>query len=547
MTILTAPLRANTTHDRSRGQPRSYAGTGHVLRFIVRRDRVRAPVWIVAVVGVVVASTASVIDLYSTPDDLASYATVVRADAALAAITGPGYGLDDPSQAAIVMNEMSMFTLVGVALILVFMVIRHTRAEEETGRAELVRSAPVGRHAALVAAMVWVGAIAVTIAVFVTLGMLLWLPFVGSLAFGAAIAALGLVSVGVAAVTAQIASTARAANSIAGALLGLAFLVRAVGDLGNGWLSWLSPIGWAQGIRAYAHERWWVLVPLLVLATSSMAGAVALSARRDLGHGLLAQRQGVPSAGPRLSSPLGLAVRLQRVSVISWAIGIGILGLFMGLVADQANALADNEAVAQILSQAGSGTLTESFLATIMLMNALLASGFFVSSTLRLRSEERDLRVSPILATPVSRREWLWSHPTVAILGGTGVMLFGGLLTGLGDAVGVGDSKAIVPLIAAAFAWLPALFVMVAIPVALIGVAPRLAPLVWLVVAHATIVGILGRTLGMAQWMRDLSPFEHTPQLPAQGFDIVPIAAQLAVAAALIAIGTVGIRHRDLD
>lgn len=547
MTTLTASPIAATTDDHSRSQPRSYAGMGNVLRFIARRDRVRAPVWIVGVVGAVIAGTASVINLYGTPDDLASYATVVRADAAVAAISGPGYGLDHPTQGAIVMNEMSMFTLVGVALILAFMVVRHTRAEEETGRAELVRSAPVGRHAALVAAMIWVGSIAVTIAVLVTLGMLLWLPLVGSVAFGAAIAALGLVAVGVAAVTAQIASTARAASSIAGALLGGAFLLRAVGDLGNGWLSWLSPIGWAQGIRAYAHERWWVLVPLLVVAAASMAGAVALSARRDLGHGLLTQRPGVPNGSPRLSSPLALAVRLQRVGVIGWALGIGILGLFMGLVADQADALAGNEAVAKMLSQQGSGTLTQSFLATIMLMNALLASGFFVSSTLRLRSEERDLRVSPMLATPVSRRQWLWSHPTVAVVGGTGVMVFGGLLTGLGDAIGVGDSKEVVPLIAAAFVWLPALFVMAAIPVAAIGVAPRVAPVAWLVVAYAAIVGILGRTLGMAQWMRDLSPFEHTPQLPAQAFDVVPIAVQLAVAGGLIAIGTFGIRRRDLD
>lgn len=547
MTTLTTAPNATPTDNLARTQPHSYAGLGTVLGFIARRDRVRVPVWILGVVGVVMAGTASVVGLYSTPADFASYATVARADAAVKAITGPGYGLDDPTQGAIVMNEMSMFTLVGVALVLIFMVVRHTRAEEETDRAELVRAGPVGRHAALAAAIIWVSSTVIVISVLVTLSMLIWLPLAGSVAFGAAIAVLGFVFIGVAAVAAQIASTARAANSIAGALLGGAFLLRAVGDLGNGWVSWMSPIAWAQGIRAYAGERWWVLLPLLVLGAVLMIGAVALSARRDLGHGLLSQRPGVPHGSPALSTPLALAVRLQRASVVGWAIGIGVLGLFMGLVADQANALADNEAVAEIMAQAGSGTLTESFLATIMLMVALLASGFFVSSALRLRSEERSLRVSPMLATPVSRREWLWSHPTVALVGGTLVMVAGGLLTGIGYALSVGKLNEIGPLIAAALVWLPALFVMAAIPVALIGIAPKWAPVVWIAVVYAAIVGILGQTLGMAQWMRDISPFEHTPQLPAQGFDLLPIVIQLAVAAALIAVGTIAIQRRDLD
>lgn len=546
MTTIAEARASDATGNASRTQPRSYAGVGHLLGFIARRDRVRAPAWILGVTGVVVAGSASVVGLYSTPEDFATYASVATADAAVKAITGPGYGLDDPTEGAIVMNEMSMFTLVGVALIVIFMVVRHTRAEEETDRAELVRAAPVGRHAALVATMIWVGGITVAIGVLVALGMLLWLPFAGSVAFGSSIVGLGLVFIGVAAVTAQLASTARTANSLGGIVLGVAYVLRAVGDLGNGWLSWLSPIGWAQGIRAYADERWWVLIPLLLTAAVLMLGSVELSARRDLGHGLLTQRPGASVAGPRLSTPLALALRLQRTSVIGWLIGIALLGFFMGLVADQADALAENEAVAEFFAQAGGASLTESFLSTIVLMLALLATGFFVSAALRLRSEERDLRVAPMLATPVSRREWLWSHPTVALVGGSIVMLAGGLLTGVGYATSVGDWSEIAPLLGAALVWLPALFVLAAFPVALVGLAPRLAPLAWAGVGYVVLVGLLGQTLDMPQWMRDLSPLEHTPQLPAEAFDVVPIVIQTAVTVALIAVGTVALQRRDI-
>ena len=59
----------------------------------------------------------------------------------------PVTGLDDPTTGAIWRNEASVWTLVVVSILGIVMTTRHTRLEEETSRAELVRSAPVGRHA----------------------------------------------------------------------------------------------------------------------------------------------------------------------------------------------------------------------------------------------------------------------------------------------------------------------------------------------------------------------------------------------------------------
>ena len=49
-------------------------------------------------------------------------------------------------------------------------------------------------------------------------------------------------------------------------VLGASFAIRAIGDAGPHWLSWLSPLGWGQAVRAYGDERWWVLLLLLALA-----------------------------------------------------------------------------------------------------------------------------------------------------------------------------------------------------------------------------------------------------------------------------------------
>jgi ABC-2 type transport system permease protein len=58
--------------------------------------------------------------------------------------------------------------------------------------------------------------------------------------------------------------------------------------------------------------------------------AYALSARRDLGAGLLPARLGVASASPRLDSPLALAWRLHRGSLFTWTAGAVVFGILLG-------------------------------------------------------------------------------------------------------------------------------------------------------------------------------------------------------------------------
>ena len=118
-----------------------------------------------------------------------------------------------------------------VALASIMLMVRHTRAEEETGRAELTGSAVVGRHARLAAALLVVGgadlvAAGGTIAALIGYG----LPVAGSLAFGLAVAGAGVVFAAVAAVAAQFVEHSRTATGGAAALYGLAFILRAVGD-----------------------------------------------------------------------------------------------------------------------------------------------------------------------------------------------------------------------------------------------------------------------------------------------------------------------------
>src|SRR5208282_3297018 len=153
----------------------------------------------------------------------------------------------------------------------IYIVVRHTRADEEAGRLELVGSAVVGRQAALTAGLLT--AVSANVAVAALLSVVLsavGLPATGSVAFALAIGASGLAFTGIAAVTAQLASGARGARGICFGVLGAAFMLRAIGDSagpsGPSWLAWTSPLGWVELTRPFDGQRWWVLaLPCAVL------------------------------------------------------------------------------------------------------------------------------------------------------------------------------------------------------------------------------------------------------------------------------------------
>ena len=77
----------------------------------------------------------------------------MQANPAAVLLSGPGYGLDDYTLGAMVANEVALAVMVAAAIMSIQLVVRNTRAEEESGRAELVRAGVVGRRAALTAAL----------------------------------------------------------------------------------------------------------------------------------------------------------------------------------------------------------------------------------------------------------------------------------------------------------------------------------------------------------------------------------------------------------
>lgn len=531
---------AVTAARRTDGGAHHLAGTGALLRLALRRDRVMLPIWVLVLGLMVVSGGSSIESLYDTPASRAQAAVTMTSNSSLRSMYGPVFG---DSVGALVAWRFGVFTAVLAAIMSLIVVVRHTREEEETGRQELLSSAMVGRRAPLTAALLaaLVGNAGLTL--IITAG-LAGRGAGSALALGLAVGLTGMVFATMAAIAAQLTESARAAKGLTSAVLGLAFILRAAGDAGRAdggsVLTWLSPIGWAENVRAFAGDRWWVL--LLSAGAVAIQGFVAyeLTSRRDVGMSFLPARPG-PAEG-RLATAGGLAWRLQRGGLLGWTVGFLVAGIvFGGMVEGAADLVGDNpQARAVFERMGGAQALTEAFLAAMLGIFGMVASLFVVGSVLRLHSEETSERAEPVLANAVGRLRWAAGHLVIAWAGSVLIML----AAGLGMYVSYG--RELGPILGAAAVQLPAVWLLGSLAVLLHGAFPKAAVAAWAVAGLSLAVGWIGPALNLPQSVLNLSPFGHLPKLPGAEMAWPPVLVLLAGAVVLVAAGLAGLRRRDI-
>lgn len=527
----------------------SFAGTGSLVRLILRRDRVLIPIWIFFMALLPMSLASGTAAIYTTDAERQEYIHDLGSSPLLLLF----YGVTpaDASLGALIFWR-SATGIVIMSLIGLLTVIRHTRVEEEAGRRELIGSTVVGRNASLAAALVAVSGASLVMGLLVALGMVSQqTPAVGAFAMGLAWAAAGIVFAAIGAVTAQLTTGAGSARGLGISLLGLAFALRGVGDTTDlTWLSWLSPLGWVYKVQAYTLNQWWLfgLMALFTLALSYVA--IALSARRDLGAGLLPPRLGPAQAAPSLRSPLALAWRLHRGALFAWSAGFAVFGLLVGGIAETAGTLLEKNAqITEIMERlGGKSAIVDVYIVGCLGLCAIVVSGYAIGAALKMRTEEASLRTEPILAGSVGRLQWAAGHLVFALLGPAVVMGVAGLSMGLIHGLNTGNVGREIPrVLAGAMVQLPAIWILSALTVAAFGLLPRLSTAIgWIALSVCLLLGQVGALLQLSQSILDISPFTHIPRVPGSNPQWTPLFVLIAIAAALIAAGLSGFRRRDI-
>ncbi|NEW48937.1 ABC transporter permease [Nocardia cyriacigeorgica] len=524
----------------------SVAGTISLLRFALRRERFTLPLWLFGLGVLMTMQSVGSQRFYGAPEKLAQLRATVGASAAALATGGPARLLD--TIGGEVLFEIFTYLAIVAALMNLFVIGRYTRSDEETGRAELIRSTRVGRRAPAVAALA-LAAIADCAAALVVFGAAAatGLPTGGSLLTGVAVGGIGFSFAAATTLAAQIFENPRSVYGSVTLAIAAAYVLRAVGDVGNDAIAWTSPIGWGQRSYPFVVDRWWPALLFPIASAALIAAAFFVLERRDFGAGLFRYGTGRPTASVLLGSPLGLAWRLQRAVLAAWVFGVFMLGVAYGSFAESIEQyLADNPAIAAYLP-GGVEDAVDSYLVLTISITSLLAAAYGVAAALRARSEEAAGRADTLLAGPIARGTWLGSHLTVVLAGSALVTIAGGLGGGVSYGMTISDPAQPARLAAAALVYVPAVWVIIALAVLGFGWIPRAAAAVaWAVFAYCVVAILFTDAFDLPEWFEAASPFRHATQAPLEDAAAMPILALLVTAAALLAVGFVGFRHRDV-
>ncbi|MGH8878044.1 MAG: ABC transporter permease [Stackebrandtia sp.] len=523
-------------------------GTGKLIRLILRRDRFLLPAWVLFASLFPMTLASGIEEIY--PDDKAreSATVLVNASPGFVAMMGKVY---EPTIGALVAWRGSLLVLM-LGAICALTVIRHTRADEEAGRRELIGSTVVGRHANLIAALV-----VTTVASLVVGGVIAAavsgqnLHGEGSLLLGAQYAASGILFACVAAVCAQLTEGAGPARGFVFIVLGAALLLRMGGDIaGDGaWMTWASPAGWLEQLKPFADNNWHVLWLFGAAAVGLTMVAFWLSSIRDVEAGLLSTRLGRARARWGLRTPLALAWRLQRGALIGWGIGFAVMGGLLGSMSSgMGDMVKDSAVMMEVVTRlGGEAGITDAFFGMMTGLLGLAVTGYSIQAALKARGEETGMRAEQLLATSVSRLRWTASHLAFAFFGPVIVLGVGGSAMALAYGNNIDDyGKAFADVLTGCAVQLPAVWTLTGLAVLLFGLLPRLLGLAWVALTASLLLGQVGAALNLPDEVLDASPFSHVPQVPVEDVTAKPLLWLGAIVVVTTAAGLVGFRRRDV-
>ncbi|QMT17707.1 ABC transporter permease [Planococcus maritimus] len=524
--------------------------TWSLMRFIFRRDRVRLPIWILSFAFVSAGVVLVFENLYGDEVERQALSETME-NPAMVAMVGPNYGGMDYTTGAMTAHEMLLMTAAVVALMNILLVCRHTRGDEEEGRLELVRALPVGRLSSAAAILGALAGVNVLLALVTGISMAALgvdsVDLHGSLLFGASLGATGFFFAALTIVLAQLTQNARATTGLSIAALLAFYMIRAIGDVMSEPLALTSPLGWILRAKPYIENEWWPVGLSIGLALALSALALYLNSIRDHDSGFLPTRAGRTTASSMLQGTFGLAFRLQRTSLIAWAIAMFILGASYGSVLGEIESFFDDiDLFQQLIVQQAGFSLIELFIPVLSSVMAILASIPAIMVVLKIKTEEKNERMEHLVSRSVSRVRLVFSYWLLASLTAVTMLAMTGLGLGIAGNSVLEESLSFNTYLGAPLAYLPAVLVMIGLALAFVGFWPNFASFLWLYLGVSFFVVYLGELLQLPDWVEKLTPYGYIPAIPLDEVNYGVFALMVAIAAALALAGTYGFRRRDL-
>ena len=182
-----------------------------LIAFILKRDRLWLSSWMLCVIVIAVGFAPMLPAMAGTADEISILAETMK-NPAMIALTGPVYG-EEYTYGIMFIQMLLVWTMILIAIMNIFFVVRHTRKDEEDGRVELLRALPIGRASGFFSLSII--AICANIVIAIICGFSLaafkieGMDFTGCMLFGFAIGFCGIFFAAITMLFAQLSSSSK--------------------------------------------------------------------------------------------------------------------------------------------------------------------------------------------------------------------------------------------------------------------------------------------------------------------------------------------------
>ena len=533
----------------------SGAKTSYLLKANLKQNRIKHLVWIAILVGLFASASTKFNVLFGTQTDIDAIVATLKTPA-MVSLFGEFSATKPYTTANVFASEMLVFMGMFMVFMNISLAISNTRAEEDSGLLEMVRSRTVGRLAPTYATVLEIllinGLMGILYVASLIAADLKGATMQGDILMGVSIASIGIMFGFISLLMAQMANNSRSANFMSYGLYGFFYIIRMMTDVTNPDWTWLSPVGWIQKTAIYTHDNWLPVILTLGLGLVCLFAAIKIVETRDIGSGVLAARDGKAKAGKLLSSPLGLILSVERNSIIGWIFGGAVLGAAYGSIFSTiGDIIGSNPTYRKILGvtqiNEANRELILNFMNMLGMFFVVIAAISGILIILRLKSDEKKGYLEILHSKSISKTRLAFSYFGVGTI--MSIVVFTATLAG---AFFTGNSTLDDP-IAMKYFWqtligfLPATLFFVGIATFLTGALPKLTNVLWIYLAGSILVKMFGPLLNLSDDIANISPLGWVGKIPVESVDNTVIVILLAAFLILTILGIVGYNKRDLE
>lgn len=525
-----------------------FCGTGRLLHLTVRTDTIATPIGVLVLPALLLITAASLAPLYPDAPSRHALATGSAANPIFQVLLGPLR--DTSSTGTIALWRIGMFALLISAILAAATITRTLRGPESAGRTELLRAGAVGPAAPVAAATITAATATAAASTLTALAAAaVGVPTIAAALLGVQVSAAGLAGIAIAVIIDQIVTTTRTAVAASSAILVAAYIIRGIGDAAPSWswLTWTSPLGWAEHTDPLATGSLAPPALCLALFLSAVAAATIIARRRDLGAGLIAPRPGPPTA----RWPITVTARTMGPALTPWLTATFAYCLLVGVLTHSVQALiGQSQTTNDLIQQLGGASphatidLVAALINTVLGFAAIAATAAAISVVSLLRTDDRTGRTDILLATAVTPRTRLLSAALTAATAAALVLALAaaGLWTG---ATLTGTPLSAGHLVITAAGQLPPTLTVAAIAATAYSLTPPLIALGWTALAIDLLLGPLAPLIAAPHWLTTIAPRAHIPATIDQPPPLAPTTILLLTTTLRISTAALTINRRD--